>query len=143
MRASDILALKGAAVETLKQVDSLGHAIDRLAELNIGALLVVTDAGDPCGILSERDVIRILKGAPVGHRERSVSEVMTENLITTGPEATVDELLDMMTDRRIRHLPVVEGGKLLGILSIGDVIKHRIRQAREEAEALKSYIAGA
>ncbi|MEM7739745.1 MAG: CBS domain-containing protein [Pseudomonadota bacterium] len=143
MRASDILGLKGGAVETLQRSDSLGHAIDQLAELNIGALLVVTESGQPCGILSERDVIRILKGAPVGHRERPVSDVMTETLITTGPDATVDELLDMMTDRRIRHLPVVEGGRLLGILSIGDLIKHRIREVREEAEALKSYIAGA
>ncbi|MEO1041066.1 MAG: CBS domain-containing protein [Pseudomonadota bacterium] len=143
MRASDILSLKGGTVETLQRTDTLGHAIDRLAELNIGALLVMTEDGHPCGILSERDVIRILKGAPVGHRERPVSEVMTEALITTDPDATVDELLDMMTERRIRHLPVVEGGTLRGILSIGDVIKHRIREAREEAEALKSYIAGA
>lgn len=143
MRASDILGLKGGDVETLKRADSLGHAIDRLAELNIGALLVMTEAEEPCGILSERDVIRILKGAPVGHRERPVSEVMTQSLITTGPDATVDELLDMMTERRIRHLPVLDDGKLMGILSIGDVIKHRIREAREEAEALKSYIAGA
>ncbi|MEM9810929.1 MAG: CBS domain-containing protein, partial [Pseudomonadota bacterium] len=106
MRARDILSLKGSDVETLRRHDTLGHAIDRLAQLNIGALLVVMESGEPCGILSERDIIRILEGAPPGHREKPVSQVMTEALITCGHDATVDEILDKMTDKRIRHVPV-------------------------------------
>lgn len=141
MRAQDIVNAKGHQVETLPETAKLGDAVDRLAKLNIGALLVVDGADKPCGILSERDLIRVMAGAPMGVRERKVSEVMTRNLITCAPDATVDELLDMMTERRIRHLPVMRGEELAGILSIGDVVKHRIREVKEEAEALKSYIA--
>ncbi|GGY44609.1 CBS domain-containing protein [Parvularcula lutaonensis] len=141
MRAQDIVSSKGNKVETLAETARLGDAIDKLAELNIGALLIVDAAGKPSGILSERDLIRVMAGAPMGVRERKVSEVMTRDLITCSPDATVDELLDMMTDRRIRHLPVMRGDELVGILSIGDVVKHRIREVKEEAEALKSYIA--
>ncbi|MEE4210640.1 MAG: CBS domain-containing protein [Parvularcula sp.] len=140
MRAGDILKAKGAKVETLPDTARLGEAIERLAALNIGALLIVTADSAPCGILSERDIVRILAGAPTGHRDRPVREVMTGNLITCKPDDTVDELLDRMTDRRIRHLPVMDGTSLVGILSIGDVVKHRIREATAEAEALKTYI---
>lgn len=140
MHAKDILASKGSKVETLSSSAKLGEAIDRLAELKIGALLVLDREEKPCGILSERDVVGILAGAPTGFRETPVSEVMTTALITCEPEATVDELLDLMTEKRIRHLPVVSSGALVGILSIGDVVKHRIREVREEAEALKNYI---
>ncbi len=140
MRAGDILKAKGTKVESLPQTAKLGEAIEKLAALNIGALLIVDDAGVPCGIISERDVVRILAGAPAGHREKPVREVMTGALITCACDDTVDELLDRMTDRRIRHLPVMEEGELRGILSIGDVVKHRIREVKEEAEALRSYI---
>ena len=141
MRAQDMLDLKGSYVETIDQGARLGAAIDLLAERKIGALLVTKDGGQPCGILSERDVIRVLAGAPTGIRETRVEEVMTSSLITCPPTATVDELLDLMTEKRIRHLPVMEGETLCGLLSIGDIVKHRIRAVQEEAEALKSYIA--
>lgn len=141
MRAQDMLDLKGSHVETIDQGARLGAAIDMLAERKIGALLVTKDAGQPCGILSERDIIRVLAGAPTGIRETRVEAVMTTSLITCPPTATVDELLDLMTDKRIRHMPVVDGESLCGLLSIGDIVKHRIRAVQEEAEALKSYIA--
>lgn len=141
MRARDIINAKGQDVSTIPVTAKLGEAIDRLAELKIGALLVMEGDSNPCGILSERDVVRILAGAPSGFRERAVDEVMTKSLIVCSPDESVDQLLDRMTDRRIRHLPVMEDGKLVGILSIGDVVKYRIREVREEAEALKSYIA--
>ncbi|NNU15452.1 CBS domain-containing protein [Parvularcula sp. ZS-1/3] len=139
MHASDIIKAKGPKVETIDSGASLGNAIDRLAELKIGALLV-TNGSQPVGIISERDVIRVLAGAPTGARETRVAEVMTADLITCTPEDGVDELLDLMTEKRIRHLPVMAGGELKGLLSIGDVVKHRIREVAEEAEALKSYI---
>ena len=142
MRAEDMLQVKGSDVETIGETAKLGEAIDTLAQKKIGALLVVRNGKEPCGILSERDVVRILAGAPTGFRETPVSEVMTASLITCAPDDTVDELLDLMTNRRIRHLPVMKGSELKGILSIGDVVKHRIREVREEAEALKSYISG-
>lgn len=142
MRAADILKEKGTDVVTVPPGASLGEAIDTLARHNVGAVLVSAGEGRiPEGILSERDVVRLLAGAPTGYRDTPVATVMTTGLFTAGPQATVDELLDLMTAKRIRHVPVVEGEKLFGIVSIGDVVKHRIREALGEAEALKSYIA--
>ena len=141
MRAKDILDKKGREVVTVSPGSALGDAIGTLAERNIGAVVVV-DGDRPVGILSERDVIRLLAGAPTGFRDRRIDSLMTTDLITVEEGATIDAIKDLMTDRRIRHLPVVDGGRLVGILSIGDVVKHRIREAREEAEALKGYIHG-
>lgn len=141
MRVQDILDKKGSDVVTVAPTAPLGSAIDVLAARNIGAVVVV-EAGQPVGILSERDVIRILAGAPTGLREQKIGDLMTKDLVTVAPGASIEEIKDLMTDRRIRHLPVVTDGGLVGILSIGDVVKHRIREAREEAEALKGYISG-
>ena len=140
MRAKDILGQKGSDVITVSPEASLGEAISLLAGKNIGAVVVSGGESRVDGILSERDVVRVLDGAPTGYRNTPVREVMTSKVHTAAPDATIDELLDMMTDRRIRHIPICEGDKLIGLLSIGDVIKHRIRQAVGEAEALKSYI---
>lgn len=142
MRARDILAIKGTEVVTMPPDASLGDAIATLAEKGIGAVVVAGADGAPVGILSERDVVRILAGAPTGYREEKLSAVMTRDLVTIGPDTGIDAIKDLMTDRRIRHLPVVTDGALVGILSIGDVVKHRIRAAREEADALKGYIQG-
>ena len=141
MRAKDILDIKGREVVTISPNSTLGDAIGLLAERNIGAV-VVTDGKRPVGILSERDVVRILAGAPTGSRDHEIKELMTTDLVTAGEGASIDTLKDLMTDRRIRHIPIVEGGELVGVLSIGDVVKHRIREARQEAEALKGYIQG-
>lgn len=141
MRVKDILDIKGSAVITVAPTAKLGSAIDILADQNVGALVVV-ESGLPVGILSERDVIRLLAGAPTGLRDHTIGDMMTKDLVTVAPEASIDEVMDLMTDRRIRHMPVLVNNKLVGILSIGDVVKHRIREAREEAEALKGYISG-
>ena len=140
MQAKDILAVKGPKVETIAASARLGEAIDSLARLRIGALLVTDPDGQPCGMLSERDVVQLLAGAPTGFRETQVSEVMTSGLITCPPDTSVPELMEIMTEKRVRHLPIVEATTLLGILSIGDVVKHRMSEVREEAEALKNYI---
>ena len=141
MRAKDILEIKGRDVVTVSPDAALHTAIETLAERNIGAVVVVGE-GRVVGILSERDVVRLLAGAPTGFRESRIDALMTKDPVTVRETATIDEIKDLMTERRIRHLPVVEGDRLVGILSIGDVVKHRIRAAREEAEALKGYIQG-
>lgn len=140
MQAKDVLQSKGHDVVTVLPTASLGEAISVLAEKNIGAVLVSSGEGRVDGIVSERDVVRVLSGAPTGYRETPVSEIMTAKVFTSKPEATIDELLDLMTERRIRHMPITENDRLVGLLSIGDVVKHRIREAVGEAEALKSYI---
>jgi CBS domain-containing protein len=139
MRAKDILDQKGSNVVSIAVDASLQEAIAILAEKNIGAV-IVRDGEAIAGILSERDIVRVLAGAPTGFRETPVRDVMTTDVHTCGPGATIDDLLDVMTERRIRHIPVVEAGRLCGVLSIGDVVKHRIREAEGEAAALKDYI---
>ena len=139
MRARDILAAKGTDVVTIRADATLEDAIETLARHGIGAVVVAED-DRPVGILSERDVVRVLAGAPTGFRESPVRASMTAPVHTVGPDADVDELLDQMTDRRVRHLPVCVEGRLTGILSIGDVVKHRIRTVTSEANALRDYI---
>jgi CBS domain-containing protein len=140
MQAKDILGLKGSEVTKISRSATLNEAIASLAQHKIGALLVVDGDDKPCGIISERDIVRVLAGAPTGFRQHKVEEAMTADLITCAPKDSVDTLMDLMTERRIRHLPVMEGGSLRGLLSIGDVVKHRMREVCEEADALKSYI---
>ena len=139
VRARDMLEAKGRDIVTVAPNASLEDAIETLAKHGIGAVLV-TVGDEVRGIVSERDVVRVLAGAPTGFRETPVENVMTTPVHTIGPGDTVDELLDLMTARRVRHLPVCEGGHLVGILSIGDVVKHRIREATAEAEELRGYI---
>jgi CBS domain-containing protein len=106
----------------------------------IGAV-VVTDGGRVAGILSERDVVRHLGTDWTTLASRPVSEVMTKNVISVGRDASVADLMERMTEHRIRHMPVVENGELVGIVSIGDVVKRKIEEAEQEAKALKEYIA--
>ncbi len=139
MKAKDILERKGRQVLGVEADDRLDDAIALLANKNIGAV-VVRRGNALAGILSERDIVRALAGAPTGFRETKVEALMTTDLFTASPEASVDELLDLMTEQRVRHVPILEGETLSGILSIGDVVKHRIREVEDEANALKSYI---
>lgn len=140
MIARDILAQKGNDVVTIGEGATLDEAIATLAAKNIGAVLVMAPGDAVRGILSERDVIRVLGGAPTGFRETPVSEVMTKSVMTLGPTATIDELLRLMSDNRFRHVPICEGDRLLGLVSIGDVVRAKIALAESEAAALKEYI---
>jgi CBS domain-containing protein len=137
-----ILHRKGADVTTIGPDATVAAAVALLRDRNIGAL-VVTDGDDVAGILSERDVVRALADADAGGKvlDRPVSELMTSVVATCGPRATVDELMRLMTDRRIRHIPVLDGGALVGIVSIGDVVKSRIDELQTEAETLHDYLA--
>ena len=120
----------------------LREAVRLLARERIGALPVL-DGGQVVGIFSERDVIHELDAVGPALLDRAVGEVMTAPAITVTPETTVLEALGLMTRRRIRHLPVVEGGRIIDFVSIGDLVKYRIDHIQSEAEALRSYIQSA
>jgi CBS domain-containing protein len=141
MTVRSILEEKGREVVTLGAAATIGVAVATLAERRIGAL-VVTGPGKPvAGILSERDVVRILAQHGAGALSMPLSEAMTAKVRTCSEKSTVHEVMEIMTEGRFRHLPVVEGGALVGIISIGDVVKRRIREVEQEAEQIKQYIA--
>lgn len=145
MRFSDpirsILESKGTQIYWLKPDDSVFDAIALMSEKSAGALLVM-NAGKLEGIISERDYARkvILKGK--SSRETKISEIMSSPVVTVTPDVCVDDCMRIMTVRRIRHLPVVEGERVVGIVSIGDLVKWLLSRQQETIEQLESYIAG-
>jgi CBS domain-containing protein len=140
MQIDNILQSKGRSVITVTVGSTVADAVDKLNANRIGAV-VVTDNDRVAGILSERDVVRHLGKNWASLASRPVSEIMTKAVVTTGRGATVSELMEQMTAHRIRHIPVVERGELVGIVSIGDVVKRKIEETELEATALKEYIA--
>ena len=140
MRIVEVLNAKPeGGVLTISPEAGVRELIAMMAEHNIGALIVSTDGDSIDGIVSERDVVRHLHsdGTVVNN---TVGAIMTEVVETTAPDSTLDELMEVMTRRRIRHVPVVKDGKLVGIVSIGDVVKHRIGQLEFERDQLDSYV---
>ncbi|MGI9017638.1 MAG: CBS domain-containing protein [Euzebya sp.] len=138
-----ILNRKGAAVVTIQPAATLGKAAALLTEHNIGAVVVSSDGTTVEGILSERDIVRRFAADDgVATSSVSVSATMTKNVHVVGPGATVDDLMQKMTSKRIRHVPVVDGGKLIGIISIGDVVKNRMDELEIQTEAMKEYVTG-
>ena len=142
MTIAAILSSKGGEVATIGAEDRVSTAVDVLGERRIGALPVVE--GDRIvGIMSERDVIYCLRDHGAEVLDWPVSRVMTSPAITAEPPTPVLSALALMTERRIRHLPVVDGGRLIGIVSIGDLVKFRMDRIEAEAEAMRSYIQSA
>lgn len=141
MKVINILQSKGTDVFAVTTSTTIKEAVDVLGERNIGAVIVKDASGRVSGILSERDVVRRIRTEGPAALGRPVGDCMTPSPITCGPDATLDEILEKMTNRRIRHLPVVEGGRLLGVISIGDVVKRKIDNAERETAALREYIA--
>ncbi len=139
MTIAAILGRKGAEVVTITADTSVGEAIALLANRRIGAVPVVEGEG-VAGVFSERDVIQGLAGGAAGLLAQSVRDVMTAPAVTVGPSDSVLGALSLMTQRRIRHLPVVDGGRLVGIVSIGDLVKYRIDHIEAEAAAMRDYI---
>jgi CBS domain-containing protein len=141
MRIADLLRHKGSEVASVLPELSVSGLIEDLARANVGAMVVVDASGALVGIVSERDVVRRLneRGAELLHAP--VSEIMTTSVVTCGSGEGVDSLAAIMTERRIRHMPVVDGGQLVGIVSIGDVVRSRIQQLESDREQLESYIA--
>ncbi|MNY53620.1 Hypoxic response protein 1 [compost metagenome] len=109
---------------------------------NIGAIVITEDAGRIVGILSERDIVRQLGKNPSGALSLSIADCMTKGVVTCERTTTIDDVMESMTQRRIRHMPVAADGKLIGIISIGDVVKLKIAEVEHEAESLREYIAG-
>ena len=142
MTIAAVLRTKGKEVETITAGASLADAVARLGERRIGALPVV-EAGEIVGVISERDVIYCLRDHGAEVLDWPVSRVMSSPAITAEPSMDVLAALALMTQRRIRHLPVVEGGRITGIVSIGDLVKHRMDRIEAEAEAMRTYIQSA
>ena len=140
MLVETILQSKGREVTTITSTATIADAVSLLNSHRIGAVVVV-DAGRVVGILSERDVVRHLGSDWSALASRPVSDVMTRNVVSVTRQAMVSDVMERMTDRRIRHMPIVEDDELVGIISIGDVVKRKIEETEQEAEALKEYIA--
>jgi CBS domain-containing protein len=140
MLVAEILKDKGDAVYAIRPDASLGDACGQLDAKRVGALIVCDD-DRVVGVLSERDVVRALAQDGKAALDKSVSEVMTADVVFAAPAETVAILMGRMTDRRIRHLPVLRDGRLAGVISIGDVVKCQIAEATQEAESLRTYIA--
>lgn len=138
-----ILADKGSDVFTLSPEASGLDAVDALARNNVGALIVATADKVIKGIVSERDVVRVLAQRGQDALGKPVSEMMTAKVRTCSEDATVPEVMTLMTKGRFRHLPVERDGKLVGVVSIGDIVKHRIAEIEREAEDIRSYITAA
>jgi CBS domain-containing protein len=142
MRISDILRIKGDDVITVHPEDEVARLVAVLADNRIGAAVVSRDGRSIDGIVSERDVVRALAQRGVSVLAEPVAAVHTVDVRTVGADASLEELMRVMTDHRIRHLPVVDAGRLCGIVSIGDVVKNRIDELETERTALSHYIAG-
>lgn len=141
MNVRTILATKGTHVVTVRPDQTIREAVRLLAQHNIGALVAVDEAGKPVGIISERDIVR----AAARYEDRDifamrVEEIMTKNVITGAPQDDLHSVAHTMTERRFRHLPIVEGGRLVGIVSIGDVVKAQRDLYQGEVDTLQTQI---
>lgn len=141
MKLSEVLRNKGSEVYRLKANNSIAEAATTLTEKKIGALLVEDNDGRIVGILSERDIVAGMGPHGADLHDVRISELMTTNLIKCTGQNTVLQAMEKMTDRRIRHLPVFDGDDLVGVISIGDLVKCRISEVQAESEALRQYIA--
>ena len=139
MRIADVLRTKGASVATITPETSVAGLLTELTLHNIGAMVVVSPDG-LAGIVSERDVVRKLHELGAEILRRPVSEIMTTMVATCTPTDSVDSLTALMTTNRVRHVPVMEGGRLVGIVSIGDVVKNRMDELETEQKQLQAYI---
>ena len=137
-----ILRDKGNAVYSINDTATLQDAAEMLDDKKVGAMVVLDARGGVEGVISERDIIREVARKGPDCLKNSVGSVMTRSVITAGPTESIDDGLERMTERRIRHLPVVdEDGRLIGVISIGDLVKRKIDMAQAEADGLKAYIA--
>jgi CBS domain-containing protein len=137
---SVILKGKGNAVVTARPTDSLQAISKLMVKHRIGAVIICEPAGPPLGILSERDIVNGVAASGPSALDRPASEAMTRNLLTCEPGNSIDELMTIMTNSRVRHLPVVEDGRLMGIVSIGDVVKCKLDEASAEVGLLRDYV---
>jgi len=142
MLISQVLRRKGDDVATIAPTAAVSDVIAALAKHGVGALVVSVDGDTIDGIISERDVVRSLASNGAGALGSSVADLMTTDVVTCGLDATTEELMAEMTQRRFRHMPVVSDGTLAGIVSIGDVVDARLRELETERQQLTDYISG-
>jgi CBS domain-containing protein len=143
MNVKSILDSKGNDVATVEPTADIASAVSVLATRNIGALVVTDTNQQAVGIISERDIIRELAYRGLETLQQAVGEVMTRKLVTCSRADTISNVMELMTAGRFRHLPVVERGHLIGIISIGDVVKHRLQEIETESATLRDYIRNA
>lgn len=141
MKLAELLRGKEQQIFKIKTSSNIAEAAVALTENKIGALLVEDDGGNIAGILSERDIVGGMGPHGADLHDVAVEELMTRDVIHCSPQDTVHEAMAMMTDRRIRHLPVFDNDDLVGFISIGDLVKCRILEVQQEAEAMRAYIA--
>jgi CBS domain-containing protein len=141
MLIEHILATKGHDVVTVRRSATVADAAAVLRSHRIGAVIVSDDEGATVsGILSERDIVRVLADHGAQALTQSVASAMTSDVFTCDPTATIEQLMGTMTEHRIRHIPVLADGRLVGVVSIGDVVKHRLGELSTEAQALHDYV---
>lgn len=142
MRVHDVLASKGdAAIHTITPEATVRELLEVLADRNIGALIVSSDGTTMLGIVSERDIVRKLRDTD-NARDMAVADIMTTDVRVCTPNDSFGELMAIMTEHRVRHVPVLDDGHLVGLLSIGDAVKHRMEQLEFERDQLSNYVAG-
>ena len=140
MTVRSILDEKGYSVETIDPTASLREAAVLMSQRRIGALVVTDRERRVIGILSERDVVRVIGLEGSERLDDALETVMTTKVVTCDTNETVPQLMEQMTAGRFRHMPVVQGGKLIGLVSIGDVVKHRLAEFERESSAMREYI---
>jgi CBS domain-containing protein len=140
MFVSDILAEKGGLVYTVTPGTTVGEISRQLSTRRIGSVLVVDRLDQVAGIVSERDLVHAIASHGTPALELEASQVMTRNVVSCDPDDSIDQVMQTMTSGRFRHLPVVQRGELIGLVSIGDVVKARLTETEREKEALRAYI---
>ncbi len=141
MTIAHILQDKPQRMITVGPEQTLRQAAEVLGRERIGALLVLKPNGDIAGILSERDIVRAVGADGAAVLERPVAETMTKDVTCCAPDDSIDSAMALMTERRFRHLPVRQGGRVVGMISIGDVVKKKVEDAEAESQSLREYIA--
>jgi len=139
---SDVLKQKGSTVYGIRADQTVYEAIAEMTRHNIGALLVWGEDGSPTGMVTERDYLRYVALEGRSSRTTLVEEIMSAPLVSVGPHDTVASCMRTMTEMRLRHLPVMERGTLVGLVSIGDLVKHEIRAQQDEIDGMIHYIGG-
>jgi CBS domain-containing protein len=140
MTVKAIMSRKGSDVLTIEPTATLAAAVKLLAERRIGAVVITGPDRQVIGILSERDIVRALAASGPAALDQQVGQVMTRKVMTCSEAETIASLMERMTQGKFRHLPVVERGRLAGIISIGDVVKFRLQEMEQESSALREYI---
>jgi CBS domain-containing protein len=141
MLVQDILKTKGTEIHSISPEKSIFEAARQLTDCRIGSVVVLNGAA-LVGILSERDIVRAISAQGAACLDQQVSALMTKSVVTCTRTQTISDVMEMMSNGRFRHVPVVDGGAVVGVISIGDVVKHRLDETQEEVRHLAAYVAG-